>query len=306
MTATRTGDHDPRRHHVGRPGSDRSRSPLRLRHLTLDWSRTYVLGVLNVTPDSFSDGGRYADLEAAVARGRELWRAGADIIDVGGESTRPRSTPVAAEEELRRVLPVIERLRAEVPLPLSIDTYKARVAAAALAAGADVVNDVSGGQLEPAIVEVAGRAGAPIILGHLRGRPATMQDAITFADLVGEVVAELRAAAARAEAAGAPVIVDPGLGFGKTAAHNLELIARLAEVREACGRPLCVGPSRKAFLGVICGAQVDARLHPSVAAAAICALQGADIVRVHDVAEAAPAIKVADAVRRGLPPEPRA
>jgi dihydropteroate synthase len=238
-------------------------------------------------------------VEAAVARGRALWQAGADLIDVGGESTRPRSIPVAVEEELRRVLPVIERLRAEVPVPLSIDTYKARVAAEALRAGAEVVNDVSGGRLDPEILTVAGRAGAPIILGHLRGQPATMQDAITFADLIGEVVAELRESAARAEGAGALAIVDPGLGFGKTAAHNLELIARLREVRAACGRPLCVGASRKAFLGVVCGAQVQDRLLPSVAAAVACALHGADLVRVHDVAETVPALKVADAVRRG-------
>ena len=301
MTATRTRDHDPTTAPAGRPGSERGSPPLRLRHLTLDWSRTYVVGVLNVTPDSFSDGGRYAGLEAAVAHGRALWQAGADLIDVGGESTRPRSAPVGAEEELRRVVPVIERLRAEVPVPLSIDTYKARVAAEALRAGAELVNDVSGGRLDPEILTVAGRAGAPIILGHLRGQPATMQDAITFADLIGEVVAELRESAARAEGAGAPAIVDPGLGFGKTAAHNLELLARLAEVRAACRHPLCVGPSRKAFLGVVTGAKVTERLFPSVAAAAICALNGADLVRVHDVAEAVAAIRVADAVRRGLP-----
>ena len=301
MTATRTRDHDPRTASAGRDGSEWCPPPLRLRHLTLDWSRTYVVGVLNVTPDSFSDGGRYADLEAAVAHGRALWQAGADLIDVGGESTRPRSTPVGVEEELRRVIPVLERLRAEVPVTLSIDTYKARVAAEALRAGADVVNDISGGRLDPEIFAAAGRAGAPMIVGHLRGQPATMQEAITFADLVTEVVAELRESAARAEGAGAPAIVDPGLGFGKTAAHNLELIARLDEVRAACRHPLCVGPSRKAFLGVIAGAKVEERLVPSVAAAAICALSGADLVRVHDVAEAVAAIKVADAVRRGLP-----
>jgi len=301
MTATRPRDHDPQAAHDGRDGSEWSPPPLRLRQLTLDWTRTCVVGVLNVTPDSFADGGQHAGLEAAVAHGHALWRAGADIIDVGGESTRPRSTPVSAEEELRRVLPVIERLRAEVPLPLSIDTYKARVAAEALAAGADLVNDVSGGRLDPGIFAAAGRAGAPVIVGHLRGQPATMQDAITFADLVTEVVAELRESAARAEGQGAYAIVDPGLGFGKTAAHNLQLLARLGEVRAACRRPLCVGPSRKAFLGVVTGAKVDERLLPSVAAAAICAFNGADLVRVHDVAEAVAAVKVADAVRRGLP-----
>jgi dihydropteroate synthase len=301
MTATRTSDHDPNRPPAGRTGSDRSRPPLRLRNVTLDWSRTYVLGVLNVTPDSFSDGGRYADLEAAVSRARALRQAGADLIDVGGEPTHPRSTPLGAEEELRRVLPVIERLRAEVPVPLSIDTYKAQVAAAALRAGAEIVNDISGGRLDPEILAVAGRAGAPVILGHLRGQPATMQDAISFVDVVAEVVAELRESVARAERAGAPAIVDPGLGFGKTAAHNLELLARLEEVRTACERPLCVGPSRKAFLGVVSGAKVEERLVPSVAAAVIGALHGADIVRVHDVAETVAAIKVADAVRRGLP-----
>jgi dihydropteroate synthase len=272
---------------------------LPLRHLTLDWTRTYVLGVLNVTPDSFSDGGRYPRVEDAVARGRALAAAGADLIDVGGESTRPGAAPVSVEEELRRVIPVIAGLRGTVPA-ISIDTCKAAVAAAALAAGAEVVNDVSGGRLDPPILAAAGAARAPIILGHLRGRPATMQQEIAFSDLLGEVVGELRAAVGRAEAAGARALVDPGLGFGKTAAHNLELVRRLGEVRAACGRPLCVGPSRKAFLGVVTGLPVAERLLPSVAAAVACALGGADLVRVHDVAETKVALEVADAVRRGL------
>ena len=274
---------------------------LRLGRLTLDWSRTYVLGVLNVTPDSFSDGGRYLDPAAAVAQGRALAAAGADIIDIGGESTRPRSTPVTADEELRRVLPVIEGLHGALEIPLSIDTYKAAVARAGLAAGAAMVNDVSGGRLDPAILEVAGEARAPIILGHLRGQPATMQDHISFGDLLGEIAAELGAAARRAEAAGAVAIVDPGLGFGKEAGHNLELIRRLGELRAVCRRPLCVGPSRKAFLGLVTGLPPPARGVPSAAAAVACILGGADILRLHDVELCRPAILVADAVRRGLP-----
>jgi len=265
--------------------------------LALDGERTLVMGILNVTPDSFSDGGRFADVETAVDWGERLVQAGADILDIGGESTRPGSQPVPAKEELRRVLPVLERLRARVDVPLSIDTYKAEVAEAALRAGADIINDISGGCLDPRIVEVAGRAGAPLILGHLRGEPATMQETITFRDVIGEVIAELRDRVQRAEAAGARAIVDPGLGFGKTAEHNLELLAHLEMIRETLGRPVCVGPSRKSFLGVVCGAPVHQRLFPSVAAAAIAALHGADIVRVHDVAETVPAVKVACAVR---------
>ncbi|HEY3353677.1 MAG TPA: dihydropteroate synthase [Polyangia bacterium] len=276
-------------------------APIPLRHLTLDWSRTYLLGVLNVTPDSFSDGGRYADLDAAVAHGRALCDAGADILDLGGESTRPGAAPVSAEEELARVLPVLERLRAALDVPISIDTYKARVAAAALRAGADLVNDVSGGRLDPELLAVCGAAGAPVILGHLRGRPATMQEGIAFGDLVGEIVTELRAQAEGAEAAGAVPLVDPGLGFGKAAAHNLELIRRLGEVRAALRRPLCIGPSRKAFLGAITGLPPDARAIPSAAAAVACVLGGADLVRVHDVAAVRPAVQVADAIRRGQP-----
>jgi dihydropteroate synthase len=298
-----------------RPSADRKRAtraeapgqakwappPLPLRRATLDWSRTYILGVLNVTPDSFSDGGSFADPDAAAAHGRALCAAGADLLDVGGESTRPGSTPVPAEEELARILPVIERLAREVAVPISVDTYKAGVAAAALERGADLVNDISGGRLDPEIFAVCARAGAPIILGHLRGRPATMQQEIAFTDVVGETIAELREQVARAETAGAVALVDPGLGFGKTATHNLELIRRLPEIRAALGRPLCIGPSRKAFLGLITGLPPAERALPSAAAAVACVLGGADLVRLHDVAAVRPAVQVADALRRGLP-----
>jgi dihydropteroate synthase len=274
--------------------------PLPLRSASLDWSRTYVVGVLNVTPDSFFDGGRYADLEAAVEQGRSLAAHGADIIDVGGESTRPGSAPVTVEEELRRVLPVIARLAAEIPVPLSIDTTKAAVAAAALDAGAEIVNDVSGGRLDPAMFGVAGRARAAMVLGHLRGRPATMQEDIAFRDVAREVTAELCESAAECVKHGAYAIVDPGLGFGKTAAHNLELIRGLGALRDGCRRPVCVGPSRKAFLGVLTGLAVEERLLATCAAVTACVLGGADLVRVHDVEALAPALRVADAVRRGL------
>jgi dihydropteroate synthase len=260
----------------------------------------FLMGVVNATPDSFSDGGRFLDLEAAVAQAERLAEEGADLVDLGGESTRPGSAPVDAAEERRRVVPVVERLRARgFRLPISLDTCKAEVARAGLEAGADLVNDVTG-LSDPALARVVAEAGVPVVLMHLRGTPATMQAHASYRDLLGEVAAELRAALARAEGAGIPaerVILDPGLGFAKTTAHNVELLARVGELR-ALGRPLLVGPSRKRFVGELTGAPVEARLPGTLAAVTACVLAGVEWLRVHDVAAARQAALVAAAIRR--------
>jgi dihydropteroate synthase len=269
---------------------------MQFRRLTLDWRRTYLMGVVNVTPDSFSDGGSYTAEDAAVARGAALVADGADFVDVGGESTRPGAPPVATAEERRRVLPVIERLAGLTTL--SIDTYKAEVADAALAAGAEIVNDVSGGAFDPELLGVVARHGAAVVLGHLRGAPADMQSRASYGDVVIEVLNELSERVARARAAGvARVLVDPGLGFAKTAEHNLTLLARLGELARL-GCPIVVGASRKSFLGQLTGRAVDARELATAAADAAAVLHGAHVVRVHDVAAQRDAVRVADAIRR--------
>lgn len=259
----------------------------------------FLMGVVNVTPDSFSDGGRFLDPDRAVAQAERLAEEGADLVDLGGESTRPGSAPVDAAEERRRVVPVVARLRARgFRLPISLDTSKAEVARAGLEAGADLVNDVMG-LADPALARVVADAGVPVVLMHLRGTPATMQAHATYADLLGEVAAELRAALARAAAAGIPaerVILDPGIGFAKTTAHNVALLARVGELR-ALGRPLLVGPSRKRFVGELTGAPVEARLPGTLAAVTACVLAGVEWLRVHDVAAARQAATVAAALR---------
>lgn len=259
----------------------------------------FLMGVVNATPDSFSDGGRFLAAEAAVAQAERLAAEGADLLDLGGESTRPGSAPVAVEEELRRVVPVVERLRARgFRLPISLDTCKAEVARAGLAAGADLVNDVTGLR-DPALARVVAEAGAPVVLMHLRGTPATMQAEARYQDLLGEVAAELRQALARAEAAGIPaerVILDPGIGFAKDTAQNVALLARVGELR-ALGRPLLVGPSRKRFVGELTGAPVEDRLPGTLAAVTACVLAGVEWLRVHDVAAARQAATVAAALR---------
>ena len=262
------------------------------------------MGILNVTPDSFYDGGRHATVVAAVAHGRALLAEGADLLDVGGESTRPGAEPISADEECRRVVPVVTALRAETDVPLSVDTTKAAVAAAALAAGADVVNDVSAGRDDPAMLSLVATEGAAIVLMHRQGTPATMQAAPTYGDVVAEVTAFLaeRLAAARAAGIdGARVLVDPGLGFGKRLEHNLALLAHLDRL-VALGVPVLVGASRKSFLGMVTGAAVEARLVPSVAAAVLAAVAGARAVRVHDVAATRQALAVADAVAHARAP----
>jgi dihydropteroate synthase len=260
--------------------------------------RTLVMGILNVTPDSFSDGGRTAGAEAAIARGLELFAAGADWLDVGGESTRPGAEPVSAEEETRRVAPVLEGLRRRGAGPLSIDTTKAVVAGAALDAGADVVNDVSAFAYDARMAPLVARRGVPAVLMHLRGRFGEMHRAPAYRDVMGEVVAELREALARAEAAGVrreQLLVDPGLGFSKSAEHSLEALRRLPELAEL-GRPILVGPSRKSFIGRLLDAPVERRLMGTAAAVASAVLLGAHVVRVHDLPEMADVVRVADAL----------
>ena len=271
-----------------------------------------IVGILNLTPDSFSDGGRWlqqdaplADIEGAVREARRLESAGAHVIDVGGESTRPGAAEVAAHEEIARVRPVIEALAKATRLPISIDTRKAAVARAALEAGASVVNDVSGGEFDPELLDIAARAGATLVLGHMRGVPATMQDEPHFDDVLAEVGDELAARIARAEAAGVPaerIVVDPGLGFGKRHEDNLALLARVGELVTRLDRPVLVGPSRKAFLGRLTGDPVEARDTATVAACAIAVFAGAHALRVHDVAGGRRAAAVGSALRQAAGP----
>jgi dihydropteroate synthase len=259
-----------------------------------------LVGVLNVTPDSFSDGGSYGSALEAVTAGAGMVDDGADWIDVGGESTRPGARVVPQDEEIARVQPVIAGLRERIGkrARISIDTYKAGTARAALAAGATVVNDISGGLLDPAILEVAARGRAVIVLGHLRGQPATMMEQIDFADVVTEVGDELAARVAAARAAGCEEIwADPGIGFGKRAEHSLALLRALPTLRARVGVPLLVGVSRKSFLGQILGKPASERLFGTAAAVAASVAGGAAAVRVHDVAEMRDVVRVADALK---------
>jgi dihydropteroate synthase len=267
----------------------------------------FIMGIVNATPDSFSDGGRHLAVADAVACAERMAADGADLVDLGGESTRPGAPPVDPGEELRRVIPVIERLRARgFPLPISIDTSKGAVARAALAAGADIVNDVRAGD-DPDLLKAAAEAAAPIVLMHSRGPSSDMDSRTRYRDLVAEVVEELRRAMTRAAAAGVAaerIILDPGIGFAKTAEQSLELLRRLDALR-ALGRPLLVGPSRKSFIGAVTHAPVEARLPGTLAAVAACVLAGVELIRVHDVPEGRQAADVAAAIRAGALPAPR-
>ena len=264
--------------------------------------RTLVMGVLNVTPDSFSDGGEFFSLERAVAHAEQMIAEAADIIDVGGESTRPGSAFVSEGEELERVIPVIERLAAKSPVPISIDTTKSSVARVAIAAGAEIVNDISGLRFDPLIADEAARAKAGLVLMHSRGTPKDMQQLPPVDDIMSEVIGELRKSVLVAEERGvahANIAIDPGIGFGKTLDQNLELIARLDQLtREFADLPILIGTSRKSFLGkLLNGAPAEQRLHGTIASVVASVLNGAHIVRVHDVKAAVEAIKVADAVK---------
>ncbi len=267
---------------------------------TLDCgSRTLVMGVLNVTPDSFSDGGRFLDHEAAVAHGINMAEDGADLLDVGGESTRPGSESVTVEEELGRVLPVVKRLAAEVDAPISIDTRRPDVAAAAIDAGAVIVNDVSGAR-DPSMFGVVRATGVGLVLMHMLGEPKSMQVEPRYEDVVGEIRSYLADRADAAVAAGIDrdrLAVDPGLGFGKTYEHNLTLMRDIDSFLDL-GLPVVVGPSRKSFIGTALGdVPVDRRLEGTAGAVAWMAGRGAHIVRVHDVAEIVRMLRVVDAIR---------
>jgi dihydropteroate synthase len=271
---------------------------LRCADKTLDLSQPVVMGVVNVTPDSFSDGGRFFSVEAAVEHGVRLAGEGAALVDVGGESTRPGAEPVGAEEELERVIPVIERLRAATTAIISVDTSKAEVMRAAGAAGAGLINDVRALR-EPGALAAAAASGCAVCLMHMQGEPRTMQRAPSYVDVVAEVRAFLAGRVAESISAGlAPerLTVDPGFGFGKTLEHNLTLLRRLGELA-ADGPPVLVGLSRKSMLGTLTGRAAGERLYGSVALAVIAALNGARIIRAHDVAATVEALRVTAAVR---------
>jgi dihydropteroate synthase len=272
------------------------------RDRALDLSKPVVMGVLNVTPDSFSDGGRFRDRDDALAHARRMIEEGAAIIDIGGESTRPGASPAGAGEELARVIPVIERLRFESGVFISVDTSKPEVIHAAVAAGADIVNDVRALQ-EPGALQAAAASGAGVCLMHMQGEPRTMQDAPHYEDVVADVSGFLAARIRACRDAGidsARLAVDPGFGFGKSVQQNLALLRNLANL-EALGMPIAVGLSRKSMLSRLTGRGVAERLPGSVALAAIAVIHGARIVRAHDVAATLDAVRVAAAVNRGEP-----
>ncbi len=285
-------------------------SPWKIRDRTLTWgSRTYLMGVINVTPDSFSDGGQFDTVERAVAQARHLVHHGTDILDIGGQSTRPGAGSISRTEEIDRVIPVIEAIRADgddtlAQAIISVDTTRSSVARAAVKAGADVINDISAGTYDRAMLSTVADLGVPIVLMHVRGTPATMQQCTDYQDLVGEIYEFLQHQIEDAIAVGikpSKIAIDPGLGFAKTPAQNLELLRQLSRFRDL-GRPLLVGPSRKSFIGWILD-QPDPQQRVWGTAAACCAAiaGGADILRVHDGAEMHDVCRVADAVWRGTP-----
>ncbi len=265
--------------------------------------RTLIMGVLNVTPDSFSDGGEFYTSEGACARAEELISEGADIIDVGGESTRPGAEPVTAAEELRRIVPVVEFVATKTDTPVSVDTTKAEVARSALASGAEIINDISALRFDFHIADEVAGAGAGLVLMHSRGTPATMHRMPPVPDVLEEVTRSLRSSIAMAVRRGVPeeaIVLDPGIGFGKSLEQNVELIARLNDL---AGRftefPLLIGTSRKSFIGrLLEGALVDERIYGTMASITAAVLNGAHIVRVHDVRAALETVRVADAIRR--------
>ena len=265
--------------------------------------RTLVMGVLNVTPDSFSDGGKFLDSRRAIEKALEMERAGADVLDIGGESTRPGSTGTPVDTELARILPVLEGLRGALKIPISIDTRKSEVAEAAIDGGAQLINDVSGLRSDPSVAEVAHRRGVPLVLMHMRGEPETMQKKAFARDVMKDVTQGLRASISIARKAGvakSQIIIDPGIGFGKSFEQNYELLRKLPELAKL-GYPLLVGTSRKGFLGATLArdgksALAEERLWATAATVTASILGGAHIVRVHDVAEMAQVARVADCV----------
>jgi dihydropteroate synthase len=289
---------------TGLDSMDASGCVIKTRHGTMDARRrTLLIGIINVTPDSFYDGGKRLDPDKAVADGIGLVEAGADVIDIGGESTRPGARAVSVEEELQRVLPVIRGLRQNVNVPISIDTYKAQVAQAALSEGADIVNDISALRFDPQMAVLVAAEKVPVVIMHMQGTPQTMQAEPCYNNVLREVQDFLTTQVHFAIEAGVErgnIIIDPGIGFGKTLDHNLTLLRGLP-VLASMGQPLLLGASRKTFIGKILGVEPEQRLEGSLAAAIAAVFGGAHILRVHDVKETRKAIRVADAIRFGVP-----
>ncbi len=277
--------------------------PLKFRTAALDFDRrTLLMGVVNVTPDSFSDGGNFFSPKRAVDRALELAREGADLIDIGGESSRPGAEPVFIEEELRRVIPVIEALKDILPVPISIDTYKAEVARQALDAGAQMVNDISGLRLDSEMASVVASYRVPVILMHMRETPKTMQNHTDYDDLLGEIQEFFQKTMERAGASGidpSQIIIDPGIGFGKTADQNLSILRNL-QFFHFLGRPILVGTSRKSFIGAVLDSDVNDRREGTAATLVAAILNGAQILRVHEIKEIRKAVKMADAIKFGM------
>ena len=272
----------------------------RKKTLRLD-ERTHLMGILNVTPDSFSDGGLYMDPHKAISRGIELASQGADIIDIGGESTRPGSKPLPADEELRRIIPVIEALSAKVEIPISIDTHKSSIAEKAIEAGAEMINDISGLKFDRNMADVAAKYDVPVVLMHIKGTPEVMQVDLHYDCLLTEIMEYLEQSIEIAEGAGIDpklIIIDPGIGFGKSVEDNLNIIRHLAELK-SLGKPILLGPSRKSFIGKILNAPIDQRDEGTLASISAAIMNGANIIRVHDVGPARKAARIVDAILRG-------
>lgn len=261
-------------------------------------SRTHIMGILNVTPDSFSDGGKYMNVKEAVAHARVMEREGADFIDIGGQSTRPGSEEITAEEEVTRVIPVIEALTNEIKIPISIDTYRSQVADAALEKGASIVNDISAFNFDPSMPQVVAEHNATAILMHIKGTPKNMQENPEYSDLIAEILLYFEKAVWKANVAGIDqLIIDPGIGFGKTVEHNLKLIKNMYELKKLdC--PVMIGVSRKSVIGKITGAEVNDRLGGTIALNAAAILNNVNILRVHDVKEAVQTAKIMDMYKK--------
>jgi dihydropteroate synthase len=271
-------------------------SPIVCGEYTLLFEKTLVMGVLNVTPDSFSDGGLFADADSAVEHGKKMVSDGADLIDVGGESTRPGSIPLSEKEELDRILPVVTRLLDEVSVPISVDTYKPLVVDACLKAGAHLINDITG-LTNQNMRQIVAKYNVPVVLMHMKGTPKTMQQDPVYHDVLGEIKTFFQKQVAVTHKTGIQqVIIDPGVGFGKTVEHNLQILKHLGAFK-TLGCPILVGPSRKSFIGTITGLSVKERLEGTLAAVTVASMNGANIVRVHDVKECKRALQIADAIR---------
>jgi dihydropteroate synthase len=276
------------------------------RKFLFDFSKkTYIMGILNVTPDSFFDGGKYINFKKAVERGLQIAEEGADLIDIGGESTRPGAEPVSVDEELKRVIPVIESLSKKINIPISIDTYKAKVAEEAINAGATIINDISGLRFDPQMPYIAAKYDTPVVIMHIKGTPKNMHINPVYDALIPEITEYLRNSIVIAKNAGVKennIIIDPGIGFGKKPEHNLLIIKNLKEFANL-GKPILIGVSRKSFIGkILDDAPAEQRLEGTMAAVAVSVINGANIVRVHDVKETVKVVKVVDAIRFGRIP----